>query len=282
MARERRSMQGKVIAVTGAGHGIGREIAATLSRAGAHVALGDIDVAAAEQARAGLYGEHVALAVDVTDRASFIAFLDAAEERLGPLGVLVNNAGIAAAAPYEEQDPDLVRAMIDVNLMGPLTGTQLAVERMLPRGHGHVVNVSSLAGKAGAPGLVAYAASKHGVVGLTDTLRAELWGRGLDFTTVMPGPVDTDMMAGTTSVPMVRLVTPQQVAEGVLRALQTGATDVYVPVSLGAITTVANLLPEGARIRLNRALGVHRIYTELDPAARAAYDARMGRAAPGA
>jgi len=282
VAREQRQVAGEVVAVTGAGHGIGAEIARTLSRAGARVALGDVDLAAAERVAAGLYGEAVALPLDVTDRDVFAAFLDAAEARLGPLDVLVNNAGIAQAAPrFAEQDPAAIRATIEVNLLGPLTGTQLALRRMLARGSGHIVNVASLAGKHGAPGLVAYAASKHGVVGLCDTLRAELGPDSpVRITCVMPGPVDTEMMAGTHLVKAVRMVPPGEVAAGVLRALREGRDEVYVPASLGLLSRAGLLAPPRVRNRLNHALGVDRIYTDIDPAARAAYDARMGRAEP--
>src|SRR5438034_979373 len=106
MAREQRQVAGRVVAITGAGRGIGAEIAGTLSRAGAKVALGDIDLAAAQRVADGLHGEAVALPLDVTDRDAFAAFLDQTIERLGPLDVLVNNAGIAEAAPrFVEQDP---------------------------------------------------------------------------------------------------------------------------------------------------------------------------------
>jgi NAD(P)-dependent dehydrogenase (short-subunit alcohol dehydrogenase family) len=280
MARTQRQVAGKVVAITGAGHGIGAEIARTLSRAGAKVALGDIDLAAAQAVADGLYGESVALALDVTDRASFAGFLDGAIARLGPLDVLVNNAGIAPASPrFVDQDPEVIRRTIDINLLGPLTGTQLALERMA--GAGHIVNVASLAGKNGAPGLVTYAASKHGVVGLCDTLRAELGPDSpITVTCVMPGPVSTQMMDGTHLVKAVRMISPTDVATAVLRALQEGRDEVYVPADLGLFARAGLLAPPRVRNRLNRALGVDKIYTDIDPAKRAAYDARMGRPEP--
>lgn len=276
MARTQRQVAGRVVAITGAGRGIGAATAGVLSRAGMRVAIGDLDLEAAERTAAGLYGETLALPLDVTDRASFGAFLDAAEAGLGPLDVLVNNAGIAHAAPsFADEDPAVIARTIEINLLGALTGTQLAIQRMLPRGHGQVVNIASVAGKTGPPGLVAYAASKHGVVGLTDTIAAELHDSGLDFTCVMPGPVDTQMMDGTHLVKAVRLITPDEVGAAVLDALRTGRPEVYVPRSLGTLVRYSGLLPRGVRHRLNRMLGVHKIYTDIDPARRAAYDARL-------
>jgi len=278
MAQEQRELAGRTVAVTGAAGGIGAATAGALSRAGAKVALGDVDVDGARRVAETLYGPHLVRELDVTDRASFTAFLDAAEAELGPLDVLINNAGIAPAAPFAEQDAAMIARTIDINLNGPLIGTQLAVRRMLPRGTGHVVNVASLAGKSGPPGLVAYAASKHGVVGLTEAIRAELWGEGLDFTCVMPGPVQTQMMDGTHDVKAVKLIPPSEVAAAILDALRTGRPEVYVPRNLGALARGGLLLSPAARIKANRALGVHKIYTDVDPRAREDYERRMAGA----
>lgn len=279
MARQRRELAGKVVAITGAAGGIGAATAGALSRAGMKVALGDLDTDGAARAAQGLYGPTLVRRVDVTDRASLVAFLDATEAELGPLDVLINNAGIAPAADFAAQDPAMIERTLDINLLGPLLGTQLAVQRMLPRGHGHVVNVASLAGKSGPPGLVAYAASKHGVVGLTEAVRAELWGQGLDFTVVMPGPVQTQMMDGTHEVKAVKLIPPAEVAAAILDALQTGRPEVYVPRSLGTLARNGLLLSPSVRIRLNRALGVHKIYTDVDDAARERYERWMAQEA---
>jgi len=284
MARSQRQVAGMVVAITGAGRGIGAEIAGTLSRAGARVALGDIDAAAAQRVADGLYGEAVALPLDVTDRASFAAFLDGAAERLGPVDVLVNNAGIAPAAPhFVDQDPAVVAKTVEINLLGVLTGTQLALERMLPRRSGQIVNIASLAGKTGPPGLVAYAASKHGVVGVCDALRAELGPDSpLTITCVLPGPVDTAMMDGTHLVKAVKLIPPSDVAAGVLRAVQQERDEVWVPADLGVLIRGSLLMTPKLRDRINRLLEADKIYTDIDPERRRAYDETMGRAADSA
>jgi NAD(P)-dependent dehydrogenase (short-subunit alcohol dehydrogenase family) len=275
MAKEHRELGQAVVAVTGAAGGIGSATVGALSRAGAKVALGDLDVVGAQRVADGLYGLALVHELDVTKGDSFAAFLDATEAEFGPIDILINNAGIAPASMFADQDPEMIERVLDINLLGPLIGTQLAVQRMLPRGRGHVVNVASMAGKAGPPGLVTYAASKHGVVGLTETIRAELWGQGLDFTCVMPGPVDTQMMDGTTDVKGVQLISPADVAAAILDALRTGRPEVYVPKSLGAVVRGGLLLSPALRIRANRALGIHKIYTQVDASSRAAYEERM-------
>ena len=172
MAKERRSLTGKVVAITGGARGIGKATAAALVRKGCRVAIGDLDLALAEQTAAALGGGTVALPLDVTDRASFAAFLDEAERQLGPLDVLVNNAGIMPVTPFVEESEDSVRRQIDINLHGVITGTQMAIERMSPRHRGHIVNIASQAGKAGVPGIATYSATKHAVVGLSEAVRA--------------------------------------------------------------------------------------------------------------
>src|SRR5262245_52918024 len=171
MAKERRSLSGKVVAITGGARGIGKATAAALVRKGCRVAIGDLDLDLAERTATELGGGTVALALDVTDRASFAAFLDAAERELGPVDVVVNNAGIMPVAPLVEEPDDSIRRQIDINLYGVIVGTQLAIERLRPRGSGHIVNIASQAGKGGVPGIATYSATKHAVVGLSEAVR---------------------------------------------------------------------------------------------------------------
>ena len=196
MARVTRSLNGTVVAITGGGRGIGRAIGQAAAREGARVALGDLDRASAETAAAGLGGDALGLALDVTDHAGFTEFLDEVERRLGPLDVLVNNAGIMVVKPLVEESSDSVARQIDLNLRAVIHGTQEAMRRMVPRGTGHIVNVSSLAGRSGFAMLGTYAATKHGVVGLSEAARAELRGTGVEITVVMPYFVRTELTAG--------------------------------------------------------------------------------------
>ena len=196
MARESRSLNGKVVAITGGGRGIGRAIAEALAREGARVAVGDLDQASAEAAAAASGATRSGLGLDVTDHAGFTAFLDEVESRLGPLDVLVNNAGIMAVTPLVEESSDSIARQLDLNLRAVIHGTQEAMRRMVPRGTGHIVNMSSLAGRSGFAMLGTYAATKHGVVGLSEAARAELRGTGVEVSVVMPYFVRTELTAG--------------------------------------------------------------------------------------
>ena len=176
MAKQRRSLGGKVVAITGGARGIGKATATALVRKGCRVAIGDLDLELAEKTAAELGGGTVALPLDVTDRSSFAAFLDEAERQLGPLDAVINNAGIMPVTPFVEESEESVHRQIDINLHGVITGTQLAIERLRPRGTGYIVNLASQAGKAGIPGIATYSATKHAVVGLSEAVRTELRG----------------------------------------------------------------------------------------------------------
>ena len=170
MAKEPRSLTGKVVAITGGGRGIGRAIAQALAREGARVAVCDLDRELAEQTAAELGEPALGLALDVTDHAGFMAFLDEVEQRLGPLDVLVNNAGIMPVTPLVEESADSIARQLDINLRAVIHGTQEAMRRMVPRRTGHIVNLSSIAGRSGFPHLATYCATKHGVVGLSEAV----------------------------------------------------------------------------------------------------------------
>ena len=171
MAKQPRSLHGKVAVVTGGGRGIGKAIALALTSEGARVAIGDVDVPAAEAAAAELGGETLGLPLDVTDGPGFAAFLDEVEQRLGPVDILVNNAGIMTVGAHDEEDDAAAVRMIEINLHGVILGTKEAMRRFKPRGTGHIVNVASSAGKTGFPHLATYCATKHAVVGLSEAVR---------------------------------------------------------------------------------------------------------------
>src|SRR6202035_1265030 len=122
MARTPRSLVGSVVAITGGGRGIGRATAVALIAQGARVAIGDIDAALAERTAQELGSGTIGLPLDVTERASFAAFLDQVEERLGALDVLVNNAGIMPIGPFLEETDATARRIVDINLHGVLLG----------------------------------------------------------------------------------------------------------------------------------------------------------------
>ena len=278
MARQPRPLTGKVVAITGGARGIGRATAVALVRKGAKVALGDVDAEQAERTAAELGGGTIALPLDVTDRASFERFLDEAEERLGPLDVLVNNAGIMQLGRFEEESDAVAARQIDINLHGVITGSKLALQRFLPRRTGHLVNIASSAGKAGVPGGATYSATKHAVVGLTEAIRGEIRGSGVETSVVMPVPVNTELAAGLVrGRGLTATVEPEQVADAIVAALEHPRHDVYVPKAIGAAVRMSALVPRRVAELFSRSAKTDKILLEADSAARAAYEERAAQ-----
>jgi NAD(P)-dependent dehydrogenase (short-subunit alcohol dehydrogenase family) len=276
MAKERRSLSGKVVAITGGARGIGKATAEALVRRGCRVAIGDLDVELAEETAAALEGGTIALALDVTDRGSFAAFLDAAERELGPLDVVVNNAGIMPVTPFAGEADESIRRQLDINVYGVIVGMQLAIERFVPRGNGHIVNLASQAGKGGFPGIATYSATKHAVVGVSEAVRAELRGSGVEIACVMPTVVNTELTAGVGQT-LIRPVEASDVADAIVDALEVPRFDVWVPRVNGALFRVLANLPRAWREGLGRLMKVDKLMTEVDHSARDAYERRAAR-----
>ncbi len=273
MAKQRQNLGGKVVAITGGARGIGKATATALVRKGCRVAIGDLDLALAEETAASLGGGTIALALDVTDRGSFAAFLDAAERELGPLDVVVNNAGIMPVSPLVEESDDSIKRQLDINVYGVIVGTQLAIERFGPRGHGHIVNIASQAGKGGFPGIATYSGTKHAVVGISEAVRQELRGSGVEIACVMPTVVNTELTAGV-GQRLIKPVEASDVADEIVDALEVPRFDVWVPRVNGVLFKVVALLPRGAREALGRLMKVDKLMTEVDHGARSRYEER--------
>ncbi len=268
------SLHSVPVAVTGGGHGIGRAIAEHFARAGARVAIGDIDAGAAQTLAASIGGGAIGVALDVADRDAFAAFLDAAENSHGPLGVMVNNAGVDWMGPFHEEPDDVSRRELEVNLMGTILGSRLALQRMLPRRQGHLVNIASGVGRVPLPHSAVYSATKHGVVGLTESLRLEYRESGLGFSLVQPAQVETAMLEGQVRPRLLPVVTPDDVASAVLDAVRRDRFEVWVPSSQAITFKLSTLLPRRARESILRALGIDRIAGEADASARRGYHER--------
>jgi NADP-dependent 3-hydroxy acid dehydrogenase YdfG len=275
MARAPRSLGGQVVAITGGARGIGRATAAALIAQGTRVAIGDIDASLAERAAKELGAGTIGLALDVTDRDSFDAFLQEVETRLGPLDVLINNAGIMPIGEFAKETDATAKRMVDINLHGVIFGSKLALERFLPRRRGHLVNIASIAGKGGVVHGATYAATKHAVVGLTESLRQELRGTGVDLTVVMPVGVNTELYSGLQQMRGLKTPEPEDVADAIVEALQTGRFEVYVPKSIGVTVRLGVLLPRRAAEAVARMIKADQVLTAPNHTARAAYEARM-------
>src|ERR1700730_18631709 len=231
MAKQPRILAGETAAITGGARGIGRATAEALLGVGMRVAVGDVDIETARKTDTEVGPSAVAVALDVTDRESFRSFLDQAEEQLGALDVLVNNAGIMQIGRFIDEDDLTARRMVDITLHGVIVGTKLALERMLPRGRGHIVNVASQAGKFGTPGGATYSATKHAVVGLTEAVRGELrlMGANVALSYVMPYIVRTELGSGLGQARGLSELEPSEVADSIVDALRLGTVEVWVP-----------------------------------------------------
>lgn len=269
------------MAITGGARGIGKATGAAFLRAGACVALGDIDTALVENTAAELAeatgGAVCGLPLNVTDRTSFAEFLDATADRLGPLDVLVNNAGIMPTGNFIDETDAMTDRMVAINLLGVLNGSKLAANRMTGRG-GHIVNVASLAGASAFAGLATYCATKHAVVGFSETLHLELAENGIGVTAVLPGVVNTELSAGNSAPKWVRPLTdvePEDVADAIVGAVVSGRPKVAVPRGLGYVIKAASAIPDSLRHKAYRAAHFDTAFTKVDASARQAYHRRL-------
>jgi NAD(P)-dependent dehydrogenase (short-subunit alcohol dehydrogenase family) len=273
---KRASVAEKVVAITGGARGIGLATATVLRELGATVAIGDIDRSAVKEAASGL-GLKVGRRLDVTDRRSFIDFLDNVEDQLGPVDVLVNNAGIIAVGAAVDEADAVTQKVLDVNIFGVILGTKLAAKRMLPRGHGHIVNIASLGSVLPAEGIATYCATKHAVLGYTDTVRLENRGSGVHFSAILPTLVNTEMIAGVGHGKGIKNAEPEDVARAVAGVIAKPKPRVFVPRSVGVIAGVQRVLPRRLTEATGRAMGTGNVFTsDVDADKRTAYARRTG------
>ncbi len=280
MAKEPRSLHGKVVAITGGARGIGKATAQALTRKGAKVAIGDLDVDLAQQTATEIGGDTLALELDVTRRDSFEGFLDQVEERLGSLDVLVNNAGIMPVGPFVEESDRTALMMVDINVHGVLYGMKLALPRMQRRNSGHIVNIASQAGKGGFPGGATYCGTKHFVVGASEAVRAELEDTAIEVSCVMPALVNTELTSGLPLSRGVKKVEPEDVANSIVDALEYPKFDVWVPKISAGIFKVMTLMPRRGREAVAKALNADKVLAQPNAAERAAYEERASHSEP--
>ncbi|ADJ48861.1 short-chain dehydrogenase/reductase SDR [Amycolatopsis mediterranei S699] len=218
-------LDGRNAVVTGGGRGLGRAISAVLAAQGASVAVWDLNAEGAEQTVAQIReagGKAVAIAGDAAEPAAVAAAAERVRAELGPVTILVNNAGVTKYVPFTELAEDEWDRMIRINLKGPYLVTKQFVPDMLEAGYGRIVNISSSSAQTGAPTMAHYAASKGGVIGFTKALAMEYAAKGITVNNVPPGFVDTPLLREgfdpdevAKSMPMKRPGKPDDIAYAV-------------------------------------------------------------------
>ncbi|MEU6140606.1 SDR family NAD(P)-dependent oxidoreductase [Streptomyces sp. NPDC047081] len=220
------SLQGKVAVVTGGARGIGRGIATVLAAKGASVAVWDLNAEGAEKTAAEIQaagGTAIAVGGDAADAEAVARSAARTREELGPVTILVNNAGTTAYEPFTSISEASWDRMIAINLKGPFLVTQQLIPDMVEAGWGRIVNISSSSAQTGAPAMAHYASSKGGVIALTRALAVEYIEKGITVNHVPPGFIDTplvrqgpiDVEAAAATMPMKRAGSPEDVAHAV-------------------------------------------------------------------
>jgi 2-hydroxycyclohexanecarboxyl-CoA dehydrogenase len=215
------SLNGKVALVTGAGRGIGAAIARALAGAGASVAVLDVDAETAVATATSLPTKSVGIQADITDSTQVRAAVGEAVDALGPVDVLVNNAGWDKIEPFLDNDESDWDRIIAINLKGPIVVTRTVLDSMIEQGSGVIVNIASDAGRVGSSGEAVYSAAKGGVIAFTKTLAREMARHGIRVNCVCPGPTDTALLATMDdklraglerAIPMRRIGQPADIA----------------------------------------------------------------------
>jgi NAD(P)-dependent dehydrogenase (short-subunit alcohol dehydrogenase family) len=202
------NLAGRTALITGGASGIGLGMARAFLAAGLRVAIADINETALETARIALPGLGAAVKLDVTRAAEWEHAVDAVEAALGPIEILCNNAGVGQGRFADGRDTSVAempealwRLVMEINATGTFLGARIVVPRMLARGHGgHIVNTASTGGLMAPAGIAAYCASKFAVVGLSESLRAELAPAGIGVSVLCPGGVRSNLFASSVAV----------------------------------------------------------------------------------
>jgi all-trans-retinol dehydrogenase (NAD+) len=230
-----RDLNGKLVLITGAGHGLGREMALAFAATGARVIATDLaaDRAAETQAmvrKAG--GQATAFALDVTDNAMIVAVRDRVHSEQGALEVLVNNAGVAFGGPFLDVPLEEHHATYRVNLLGEVAMTHAFLPDLIGRSEAHLVNVASASGFIALPYATTYASSKWGVLGFSESIREELrllGHRHVSVTAICPSYIDTGMAAGVSVPHLSRMLRSADVARLVVQAVKKRRELVLTP-----------------------------------------------------
>jgi NAD(P)-dependent dehydrogenase (short-subunit alcohol dehydrogenase family) len=255
-----KSLQEKVVVITGAGSGIGRALAVEASRRGAHLAISDVNEAGLDETvsliKAASNAEVRADRLDVADRAAFLAYADTVAEHFGRVNVIINNAGVTMTGDFEDMTLDEFDWIMGINLNGVVTGTKAFLPHLIASGDGQVVNISSVFGLVSMPGQSAYNASKYAVRGFSEALREEMLisRHPVGVTCVHPGGIKTGIArngrktAGQNSAAIDRLfeeklarMSPEKAADIILGAVQRNQARILVGIDAHVLHTFGKL-----------------------------------------
>lgn len=232
--------------VTGASRGIGRAVAAQAAAKGARVGLLARNKDDLEAVRSSIGGTAAVAPADIAVRAEVDDAVKRVEAELGPIDILVANAGIGAYGAFADIDVDEVEHLVQVNLLGTVYPIKAVLPGMLERGRGHIVVVSSVAGRFGSPLEAAYAATKFAQIGLAEALSVEVAGKGIGVSIVNPGVVDTDFFAARGHLyerPFPKPIPADRVAAGVIGAVEKNKAEVFVPGPFRYAVAIRHLAP---------------------------------------
>ncbi len=267
-----RDLRGRNVLLTGAGGGLGTFIAEELALSGANLALSDLPggdtVALARRLAASCGAKAAVIPADLSDAGQVANLIDRAEAAIGPLDVLVNNAGIEITSSYTSFTRDEIERVIAINLVAPMELTRRVLPGMLARGRGHLVFMSSLSGKLGSPYSEPYAATAAGLIGLCQSLRLEYADAPVGFTVVCPGFVSEVGIGaraiGDGKLPAVLApVKPDKVARALVNAIGRDQVEVIVSgAPVRPVLAIAALVPR-LGMRLIRSTGIARLSRDI-------------------
>lgn len=274
--RGRGSLSDARVLITGGARGIGAATAALFAAHGARVWIGDVDADActATAAQLGICGAHL----DVTDTGSWRALVERIEAD-GPLEILINNAGVMPLGPFEAETGQIRDLILDVNVRGVLNGMQAVIEPMAARGHGHIINVASMAAMIPIPGMLSYNASKFAALGASLAARREYAGTGVAVSAILPSAVRTELASGAPLGGGMPTVDPADVAAAILEVVGSRVARRSVPRWVAPAWDARAFVPERLQNLARRILDDRRALTGIDTTARAGYIARVDKQA---
>lgn len=265
------------VLLTGASGGLGKYMARALARAGCHLSLvanpgAELELVRREVAPLGI--KAICIIADLREPAERERVVAQTERDLGPIDILINNAGVEFTAPYHDLSFDQIQDMLSVNLEAPMFLSRLVLPGFLQRGRGHIVNISSLAGKSGPACEEGYAATKAGLMAFTASLRASYRNQGISASAIVPGFVEAGIYArlkersGCAAPPLLGTSRPEQVAEAMMRAIQEDLPEVIVnPLPVRPLIALSALAPRLGEWVIDRT-GANKFFREVVEASR--------------